>query len=225
MCLPSKTFRLRVLRKIRCFMRKYRSVHVVCAMEMPMQFNMYRFIICNGNAANAQCRYPCLCALVCKRNVMSWFRIVSSFCKYCTFVFHRPKLYWNANFVCLQWNLHFFSEIHSVLLFVQSVACFFFLCLCPGRFQGGLMVEDFRSPMVLAGLSGSVECLKLLLSQGMQIRQESLMLLSTAGCLWQKDIFFGRYLVASVGLPVCSERFDLCCQIASFHGTEACGCS
>lgn len=45
------------------------------------------------------------------------------------------------------------------------------------------MVEDFRSPMVLAGLSGSVECLKLLLSQGMQIRQESLMLLSTAGCL------------------------------------------
>jgi len=51
----------------------------------------------------------------------------------------------------------------------------------PIRQKGGLMVEDFRSPMVLAGLSGSVECLKLLLSQGMQIRQESLMLLSTAG--------------------------------------------
>lgn len=115
-------------------MRNYRSVHVVCAMEMPMQFNMYRFIICNGNAANAQCRYPCLCVLVCKRNVMSWFRIVSSFCKYCTFVFHCTKLYWNANFVCLQWNLHFFSEIHSVLLFVQSVVCFFSLCLCPGRY-------------------------------------------------------------------------------------------
>ena len=28
-----------------------------------------------------------------------------------------------------------------------------------------------------------------------------------------EDIFFGRYLVASFGLPVCSERFDLCCQI------------
>ena len=52
MCLSRKTFRLRVLRKIRCFMHVYRSVHVVCAMEMLMQFNMYRFI-CNGNAGNA----------------------------------------------------------------------------------------------------------------------------------------------------------------------------
>ena len=60
---------------------------------------------------------------------------------------------------------------------------FSLLCLSPGRFQGVGIMEDFRSPMVLAGLSGSVECLKLLLDEGMQIRQEALMLLSTAGCL------------------------------------------
>lgn len=51
----------------------------------------------------------------------------------------------------------------------------------PIRQKGVGIMEDFRSPMVLAGLSGSVECLKLLLGEGMQIRQEALMLLCTAG--------------------------------------------
>ena len=34
-----------------------------------------------------QCTYPCLCVLVYKCNAMSWFRIVSSFFKHCSFSF------------------------------------------------------------------------------------------------------------------------------------------
>lgn len=67
------------------------------------------------------------------------------------------------------------SEICTIVFHLIQFLC----CACPGA-PG--WIRDMQSPMVLAGLNGSISCIQVLLKRGVRVTHESLMLLATGGC-------------------------------------------